>query len=167
MPSRSTAALRVGEGPQVVEREDRGVRDLEQAVLELLDGRLQLPGHLLVGGGALELRLELGVRLLDVAGAGSHGAGHPVQRPKLVDDRPLDSRDREGLELDLAVEVEALDRTDQADQAVGDQVALLDVGWEPRRHPAGDELDQRRVRDDEMLARSLVPVLLVPSPELP
>jgi hypothetical protein len=53
------------------------------------------------------------VRSLDLAGAGADGARDPVQGAQLVDDRALDAGDRVGLELDLALEVEALDRVDQ------------------------------------------------------
>ena len=104
--------------------------------------------------------------LLDVTGLRADRARHPVERAQLVDDRALDPGDGEGLELDLAVEVVALDRADQADQAVGDQVALLDVGGQPGGHPAGHVLDERRVRDDEALARPLVAVLLAATPKL-
>ena len=87
-------------------------------------------GDLLVGRGAGELGLEVGDRPLDVAGAGAHGARHPVHRAQLVDDRALDPRDRVGLELDVAPGVEALDRADQAEEPVGDEVALLHVRGE-------------------------------------
>ncbi len=131
------------------------------------DFDVELRRHLLVGRRPLQLGLELGVRLLDVAGTGANRARHPVERAQLVDDRALDPGHGEGLELDLAVGIESLDRADQPEQAVGDQVGLLDVGREPGRHPAGDELDQRRVGDDEALPRALVPVVLVALPELP
>ena len=138
----------------------------EERVLEVLDAHLELVGHLLVGRRALQLVLELLVGALDLAGAGAHRARHPVQRAQLVDDRALDARDRVGLELDLALGLEALDRADQADEAVGDEVGLLDVRGQPGRHAAGDVLDQRRVGDDEPLARPLVPVRLVAAPEV-
>ena len=161
------AALGIRERPQVVQREHRGVRDLEQAVLELLDRHLELFRHLLVGGGTLELGLELGVRLLDVARPRANRARHPVEGAQLVDDRPLHASDGEGLELDLPIEVETLDRPDQAQQPVRDQVSLLDVRRKPRGHAAGDELDQRRVGDDEPFARPLIALLLVSPPQLP
>ena len=41
-------------------------------------------------------------------------ARHPVERAQLVDDRAADARDRVRLELDLAAEVEALDRARSA-----------------------------------------------------
>ena len=154
------------DGPQLVERGDRGVRDLQQRLLELVDGHAELGGHLLVGRCALQLVLELGVGLLDLAGAGAHGARHPVERAQLVDDRALDARDRVGLELDLALGLEALDRADQADEPVGDEVGLLDVRGQARRHAARDVLDQRRVGDDEPLAGLLVPGALVAPPQV-
>ena len=72
-------------------------------------------GHLLVGRRALPSSASsCGVGPLDVARPRAHRARHPVERAQLVDDRALDAGDREGLELDLALEVEALDRADQA-----------------------------------------------------
>ncbi len=116
-------------------------------------GDAELVGDLLVGRGAVELPLELADRPLDVAGARPHRARHPVERAQLVDDRALDPRHRVRLELDLAVRVEALDRADQAEQAVRDEVALVDVGGEPAAEPAGDELDERRVGEDQPVAQ--------------
>src|SRR5919206_830235 len=162
---RDLVAARVAHGPQLVEGGHRGVGDLQQRVLELLDGDAQLGGHLLVGRCALETVLEPRVGLLDVAGAGAHRARHPVQRAQFVDDRALDAGDRVGLELDLAAEVEALDRVDEADQAVGDEVGLLDVGGQARCHAPRDVLDERRVGDHEALARVRVPGGLVAAPE--
>ena len=112
----------------------------------------ELLGDLLVGRRAMELALELGDRPLDVTGPRADRARHPVHRAQLVDDRALDSRDRVGLELDVALGVVALDRADQAEQAVRDEVALVDVRGQTGAEPAGDVLDQRRVREDEPVA---------------
>src|SRR5215218_8087328 len=130
----------VRHGPQLVERDDRGVGDLDQRLLELLDRQVQLLRHLLVGRRAVQPVLQLAVRALDLARPRAHRARHPVERPQLVDDRALDARDRVGLELDLAIDVEALDRVDQADQPVGDEVGLLHVRRQARGHPAGHVL---------------------------
>src|SRR3954454_20690630 len=140
---RDLVAARVGHRPQLVERGDRRVRDLHERRLEVLDRDRELGRHLLVRRRAVELVLELRVGLLDLTGAGADGARHPVERAELVDDRAADARDRVGLELDLPREVEALDRVDQADEAVGDEVGLLDVRGQPRGHAAGDVLDER------------------------
>ena len=75
----------------------------------------------------MELLLELGDGALDVAGARTHGARHPVECAQLVDDRALDPRDGVRLELDLPVGVEPLDRSDQPEQAVRDEVTFVDV----------------------------------------
>ena len=123
----------------------------------------ELLGDLLVGRRAVQLLLELGDRPLDVAGAGAHRARHPVERAQLVDDRALDPRDRVRLELDLAVGVVALDRADQPEQAVRDEIALVDVRRQAAPEPAGDELDERRVGQDQAVANGAVlrpPVLL-------
>src|SRR3954454_6065685 len=137
--------------PQLVQRHDGGVGDLDQRLLEVVRGDVELARHLVVRGRAVQPVLELGVDLLDLAGAGAHGARHPVQGAQLVDDRALDAGDRVGLELDLAVEVEALDRIDQAEQAIGDEVRLFHMGRQAGGHPAGHVLDQWRVGDDELL----------------
>jgi hypothetical protein len=104
--------------------------------------------------------------LLDRASAGADGARHPVQGAQLVDDRALDAGDRIGLELDLALELEALDGRDQAAEAVGDEVGLLDVRGQARGHPARDVLDERRVGHDETFAGAGVPVALVLAPQV-
>src|SRR3954452_25185009 len=153
--------------PQLVERDDGGVGDLDQALLELLDRDAELLGHRLVGGRPVQAVLELAVDALDLAGAGAVGARHPVQGAQLVDDRALDAGDRVGLELDLALGVEALDGVDEADEAVGDEVGLLDVRGQAGGHATGDVLDQRRVGDHELLAGTVGPRRLVATPEIP
>ena len=50
-----------------------------------------------------------------------------IERAELIDDCALDARDRVRLELDLPVGVEALDRADQPEQPVRDEVLLVDV----------------------------------------
>ena len=110
-------------------------REISPRLLLQLVGRdPDLGGDLLVGRGAHQRPLELGDRALDLARARAHRARHPVERAELVDDRALDARDRVRLELDLAVRVEALDRADQAEQPVRDEILLVDVRRErPRR----------------------------------
>src|SRR3954451_20231114 len=164
---RDLVARGVRHRPQLVQRDDRGVGDLHQALLELLDRDADLLGHLLVGGCPVQPVLELAVDALDLAGAGADGARHPVKGAQLVDDRALDAGDRVGLELDLALEVEALDGVDEADEAVGDEVGLLDVRRQAGGHAAGDVLDQRRVGDHELLAGTVGPRRLVATPEIP
>ena len=89
-------------------------------------------GQLGLARGALQLVLELGLGRLDFAGARADRARHPVERAQLVDDRAADPGHREGLELDPALGLEALDRADQAHQAVGDQVGVVDVRGQAR-----------------------------------
>src|SRR5258708_37674657 len=109
--------------------------------------------------------LELRVRALDLSCPGADAARHPVERAELVDDRALDAHDRVGLELDLPGEVEALDRRDQADQAVGDQVGLLDMRRQAGRSAARPLLAKRGIGHDQALANALVAILLVAPPE--
>ena len=78
-------------------------------------------------------------------------------RPALVPEVPLDLADdrRGGVrgELDAAVEVEAVDRLDQADRADLDEVVerLAAAG-----EPAGEVLDERQVQPDQLVPRRLV-----------
>ena len=51
---RHLVAAGVRDVPQLVERDDRGIGDLQQGVVEVLDADLQLAGDLLVGRCALE-----------------------------------------------------------------------------------------------------------------
>ena len=140
------------DGPELVQGGDRGTADLAEALVELFLIHPELLGDLLVGRRPAELRLQAADRSLDVPRPRAHRTGHPVHRPQLVDDRPLDSRERVGLELDVAVGVVTLDRADQAEQPVLDEVALVDVAWQPAADPAGHVLDERRVGEDQALA---------------
>ena len=81
----------------------------------------------------MELALERCVRLLDLTGLVADRPRDPVDGAQLVDDRAADAADGVGLELDRALEVELLDGVDQAEDAVRDQVGLLDVGGQARR----------------------------------
>ena len=103
----------------------------------------------------MEAALELGDRALDLARARAHRARNPVERAELVDDRALDAADRVRLELDLPVGIEPLDRADQAEQPVRDEILLVDVRRQGRTEAAGDELDERRVRQDQPVAQRL------------
>ena len=106
-----------------------------------------------------------GDRTLDLARARADGARHPVERAQLVDDRAANAGHRERLELDLARRIEALDRPDQAEEPVGDEVLLVDVRRQARPHSAGHELHERRVREYQPVAELLVVRLLVLLPE--
>jgi hypothetical protein len=117
-------------------------------------------------GRAVQPGLEGGVRLLDLAGLVADRARDPVDRAQLVDDRALDAADRVGLELDRALEVELLDRVDEPEDAVRDEVGLLDVRRQAHADAAGDVLHERRVVQDQPLAQPLLPRHLVLAPEL-
>ena len=116
-------------------------------------------------GAVPSLRLELGHRALDLAGARADRPGHPVQRAELVDDRALDARDRVGLELHVATRVVALDRTDQPEQAVRDEVTLVDVRGQAAPEASGDVLHERRVREDQPVSKGLVACLAELQPQ--
>ncbi len=107
-------------------------------------------------GRAHQALLELRDRPLDLTGARAHRARHPVERAQLVDDRAPDARDRVRLELDLAIGIEPLDRPDQAEQPVRDEILLVDVRRQARPETAGDELDERRIGEDEPVPERLL-----------
>jgi hypothetical protein len=151
---------------QLVERDDVDEADLAEDRVQVLERDAELGGHLGLGRGAVQRGLERGVGLLDLAGLVAHRAGDPVDRAQLVDDRALDAADRVGLELDRALEVELLDRVDEPEDAVGDEVGLLDVGRQAHADAAGDVLHQRRVVQDQPLAQPLLAGGLVLAPQL-
>ena len=63
------------------------------------------------------------------------------------------------------VGVEALDRADQAEQPVRDEVAFVDVGRQAAPEPPRDVLHERRVREDQPVAGGLVAGPLVLGPQ--
>ncbi len=153
--------------PELVERGDRGARDVDERLLELLRRDPDLRRDLVVRGRPAELRLELADRPLDLPRPRPHRAGHPVERPQLVDDRAADARDRVGLELDVALGVVPVDRAHQAEQPVRDEVGLVDVRREPRAEPARHVLDERRVVHDQAIAERLVARPSILEPQAP
>jgi hypothetical protein len=62
-------------------------------------------------------------------------------------------RGGERLELDAAPRVEPLDRVDEAEHPGADEVARIDARRQAGADTTGDELHQRRVVHDEVLAR--------------
>ena len=152
-------------GQQLVEGDDVDERDLAEDRVQVLELDAQLVGDLGLGRRAVQLGLEGGVGLLDLARLVADRARDPVDRAELVDDRALDAADRVGLELDGPLEVELLDRVDQPEDAVGDEVGLLDVGRQAHADAAGDVLHQRRVVQDQPLAQPLFLGGLVVAPQ--
>ena len=63
------------------------------------------------------------------------------------------------------VGVVALDRAHQAEQPVRDEVALVDVRGQPGAEPAGDVLDERRILEDQPVAKLLVAGAAVLEPQ--
>ena len=96
--------------------------------------------------------LELGERRLDLASPAAHRPRHPVERSQAIEDRATDARYGERLELDTAFGIEPLDGIDEAEHAGTDQVARVDAVGQAGADTAGDELDERRVVDDEAVA---------------
>ena len=132
--------------------------------LELLDRDAHAVGDLLVVGHASQFVLEGDVGLLDLPCTRPNGPRNPVHRTQLVDDRALDPGDGVGLELDRATQVELLDRVDEPEDAVADQVGSVDGLGKARRKAAGDVLHQGRVVEDELIASVRVLLVLVSSP---
>ena len=151
---------------ELVEGDDVDQRQLAEELADVLDLHLHDRGDLFLGRGALELRLEVGDGALELAGLHADRARDPVGAAQLVDDRAADARHGVALELDLAGGLEAGDRVDQAEGAVGDQVGLLHVRRQTAADPAGDVLDQRRVVQDQPIAEGGVPAGDVVVPQL-
>src|SRR5439155_23474463 len=59
-----------------------------------------------------------------------------------------------------------LDRADQSQQAVGDEVVLVHVRGQAAAKAARDVLDERRVGEDQAVADALILALAVLAPEL-
>ena len=76
---------------------------------------------------------------------------HPVDRAELVDDGALDAADRVRLELVPAARVELVDRVDEAENSVADEVGLLDVLGQARGDTTRHEFHEGRVVKDEAL----------------
>ena len=152
--------------PQLVERGDRRPRDLEQRLLELLlgDRRARRRSPRRSGRAPACASSSAIARSMSRARARTERGTQSIERSSSMIDA-LDPRDRVRLELDVALGVEALDRADQAEQPVGDEVALVDVRRQPAAEPAGDVLDERRVGEDQPVARGLVAGALVLAPE--
>ena len=102
---------------------------------------------------AAELGLELVLRALELARLLAHRPGDPVERPQRVEDRAVDPRDRVRLELDAAGVVVLLDRVDQTDDAVVDEVVEIDVGRQIDRDAPRHVLHQVKVAMDDLFAR--------------
>ncbi len=113
----------------------------------------------------MQLGLELGVGVLDLAGLRPHGPRHPVDGPQLVEDVALDPGDGVGLELEAPLGLELVDGIDQPEQPVGGEVGLLHVLGQAHRHTTGHVLHQGRVVDDELVTGPPVAVVLVRGPE--
>ena len=103
---------------------------------------------------------------LDAAALGTHRARHPVHRSQLVEDGAAHPRDGEGLELETALDVEAVDGVDEPEHAVADEIALIDGVGQPGGDTRCDVLHDRRVVDDELVVDLLVPRAGVGAPQL-
>ena len=161
-------ALLAADAEQLVERDDVDEGDLAEDRVQVARALMPISSATSASVGVrCSSASSVGVGPLDLAGLVADRARDPVDRAQLVDDRAADAADRVGLELDRPLEVELLDRVDQPEDAVGDQVGLLDVRRQADADPAGDVLDQRRVVQDQPLAqRAASPVSLKSLPQL-
>jgi hypothetical protein len=123
--------------------------------VELFERHPHLLGDLFFGRRAAVLDLERLVRALELAGALANRARDPVERAQRVEDRTVDAGDRVGFELYAARVVVLLDRVDEPEDAVVDQVVDLDVGRQVDRNPPGHVLDQVQILVDDLFATEL------------
>ena len=97
--------------------------------------------------------LELVDRSFDLPRSRADRTRHPVELAQAVVDRAPDARRGERLELHPALGIEPLDGVDQPEYAGADEVARVDAGRQSGADAAGDELDERGIRDDEVITR--------------
>jgi hypothetical protein len=160
----SIRAIRSPPDAETVQSSSRAPIDERPISVRLSLGHAELPRDLLVSRGAAEFRFQAADRALDVPRPRAHRTRHPIHRPQLVDDRALDSRNRVRLELDVPVRVVALDRADQPEQPVLDEVTFVDVARQAAADAPGDVLDERRIGENQALAQRLLagPAVLLP-----
>jgi hypothetical protein len=108
--------------------------------------------------------LELGDRPLDLARPAADRPRHPVELAEPVVDRAADARRGERLELHAPVGLEAIDGVDQSEHSGADQVAGIDAVRQTGADTTGDELDERRVVHDQVVARRGVLAVEPPRP---
>ena len=125
---------------------------------------VEVLGELFVGRATTETVLELGERPLDAARPAAHRSRHPVELAEPVVHRTADARHGERLELHATLGIETFDGVDQAEHARADEVARVDARRQAGTHTTGDELDQRRVVDDQVLASGRVLAVQPPRP---
>src|SRR6476659_11232920 len=111
-----------------------------------------------LNGQLLDQSRELDVQLLEP----SRNAYRPAPVAEVTLDLADDVRRRVSRELDAAVDVEAVDRLDQADRADLDEVfeLLAAIGITP-----SERTDERHVLLDQLLACSKVTLLVIPPEE--
>jgi hypothetical protein len=110
--------------------------------------------------------LELAERSLDLTCPCPHRAGHPVERPQLIEDGAFDPVDGVCLELVAPLRLELVDGVDEPEGPVRRQIGGIHALGKPRPEPAGDELHERGVVEDEALTCLVVAAGLESLPEL-
>ena len=138
--------------PRMIEGDHARVGHALQRGVELVRVYRHLGGQLGISRRSMQAGRELHRGPLDLARLAANAARHPVQRAELVEDRAADPRAGIGLELDPARRVEALHRLDEPTETVRDEVRDLDMRGHASHDAAGQVLDHRRVREDQLVA---------------
>jgi len=107
----------------------------------------------LIHGLAHELLLDLSGRILDGPGLAPYRAWDPVRGPHLIDDRAPDTRPRIGLELESPLGFEFLNRVDETEHPIRDEVGEFDRVGETHDEAGRHDGDERSVVDDESRPR--------------
>ena len=152
---RHLTAQRSRLGPEVerpLERADRRRGDRGQPLPQGVSWDGEVGGDLGVVRRASVRRLEIGDGPLDLPCPRPHRARHPVQLAQAVVDGAADPWRGERLELHRPLRIEALDGVDQPEHARADEIARIHRVRQPGTDATGDELDERGVRDDQMIA---------------
>ncbi len=141
-------------GDGAVERPDGGRRDRRQPPRQLLAADVEVASASSSSVGARPcLASSSEIAALDVAGPAADRPRHPVELAQPVVDGTADAGRGERLELHASVGLEPLDGVDQAEHPGADQIAGIDARRQAGADTAGDELHERRVVDDQVIAR--------------
>ena len=123
-------------------------------------------GDRVVGRGQPGLGLDRLARALDLAGAVADEARNPIHRAEFIEDRAADSGRAVRLELDLAFEVERVDRVHQPEEPGRHEVLEIHLVGEPRVDAFGVVAHEREEALHEVVAHVLRARLLVLDPDL-
>ena len=123
--------------------------DLHQPLVILLQGDAQLGGDFLLRGRTLQALLRNGDGGFDLFRLTALLARRPVQTAQAIENRSADLVFGVRLQLDVVDGIEIVDRRDQAEHAVRNQVVEADAVRQTLLDPPGDQAHLGQVFQDE------------------